>query len=270
MAVLYGGFGIKERLPVVILPYILGVLANILLMPVHNKPYITYIVLISITFTELLALIMITGGIMSPILLIVIILPVFAFYTSRKQGKIWFVICFLAVLFVYNLNRFNIPVTDIISPQYHATMYFIVMLIVLVLTSVYLMLVKQDISRAHKSFGAAKKDLEEKNKSMENLIMLVNYSAELMCVIDQATLTFDEVNPVYKVLLGYELSELRGAKAGMILKDEVLPKLSTMGDDEVTSFDCKVLCRNGEEKVFNWLVTAKKGKLYTYGRNVAK
>jgi len=261
---LYYGFGITEKLPAIILSYVAIVLVNILLLFLHKNAVITYLVLITSTYAEIVGLTLVTGGILSPMVFILVILPVFAFYTSRKQGRFWFVVCFLSAVLLYNTNYFHIPVTNVVPDKYHALLLFIIVLFVTVLTSLYLNLVKQDVSRAHKSINTANKSLEEKSKRMENLILLVNYCTELMCVIDIKTLTFDEVNPVFKLLLGYELSLLRGEPVSKILKDEVLPLLSAATEDEVISFSSGVLCRNGEEKFFSWSAVAKNGKLYAY------
>jgi PAS domain S-box-containing protein len=264
LAGLYFGFGIKETLPVIIISFVAVVLVNLLLLQLHKMPPITYIVLISSTFIELIALTLTTGGLLSPFVFIVVILPVFAFYTSRKQGRIWFVICFIAVIVIYNLERFGLHATNVIPEKDHNPILFVVVLFVTVLTSLYLNLVKQDISRAHKLMNHGTKDLEEKTKRMENLIMLVNYSTELMCVIDSKGLTFDEVNPLFKITLGYELSELRGKPITTVLKENALPKLTAIAEDGVAYFSSMVKCRNGEEKMFNWSATAKNGKLYAY------
>jgi hypothetical protein len=267
---LYTIWGIKLTLPGIIIPYILAVFLNIVSLPLHKKAFITYLVLIGVTFIELIALSLVTGGILSPIVLIIVTLPGFAFYTSRKQGRIWFAICLLATIFLYRADYFNVTVRNIIPDNFHELLFFIFFLFVLFLTSVYLLLVKQDVSKAHKAISNAAKDLEEKNKRMENLIMLVNYSTELMCVIDRSTLVFDEVNPVFKIALGYELAQLRGESIKKLMKDDLLPMLSAVKDGEEARYESPVLCRNGEQKMINWQSIAKNGKLYTYGRSIIK
>ncbi|HSY76256.1 MAG TPA: hypothetical protein VK890_05330 [Bacteroidia bacterium] len=266
----YTAFGIKQTLPIIMLPYDAAVLINILLLFVHKKAYLTYIILISFTFAELMALILVSGGIYSPIVLILITLSWFAFYTSRKQGKLWFVICFVSIIAIYNAAYFNIPVSNIVPEKYRTLFLFIIILFVLFLTSVYLLMVKQDVSNAHKSFSHAKKDIEEKNKRMENLVMLVNYSVELMCVIDINNMVFDEVNPEFKISLGYELSQLRGESVKKLLKDSIIPILAAVKEGEKISFDTPILCRSGPEKMVSWLAIAQNGKLYTYGRSTGK
>jgi len=264
---LYSLWGVKEGLPAIILPYTLGILLNILVINVHKKPYITYIVLIGLTLIELIALILVTGGISSPIIIVLATLPGFAFYTSRKQGKIWFAICFFSILFIYNASFFNIHVSSIITDKYHPVFMCVMLLFVLILISTYMLLVKQDISKAHKSYSTASKDLEEKNQRMNYLLMLVNYSMELMCVIDMKTMTFDEVNPGFKVSLGYELSQLRGEPIKTLMKDDPsYALLSNIKEGDKLTFEGAMTCRNGEQKKISWQTVAKNGKFYTYGR----
>jgi len=267
LLLLYGAFGIKEKLPAIIWPYTAGILINILTLNLHKKAYITYIVLISITLVELIALILVTGGIFSPIVLVLATLPGFAFYTSRKQGRLWFGICLVAILFIYNVDYFNIPVSQIVPEKYRAPFLFIILLLVLFLISTYMQLVKQDISKTHKSFNIASNDLEEKNQRMNYLLMLVNYSMELMCVIDMKTMTFDEVNPGFKVSLGYELSQLRGEPIKTLMKDDPsYALLSNIKEGDKLTFEGAMTCRNGEQKKISWQTVAKNGKFYTYGR----
>ncbi|HTB07661.1 MAG TPA: PAS domain-containing protein [Bacteroidia bacterium] len=270
LLMVYSVFGIKQNLPAIMSLYIIGVFFNIVLLFVHKKAYLTYIILISITFVELSALILATGGILSPIVLVLITLPWFAFYTSRKQGRIWFVICFLAIIVIYRASYFGLPVTNFVAENYRTIFLLIIVLFVLVLTSVYMLLVKQDISNSHKAISFKKKELEEQTERMDNLIMLFNYTDELMCVVNIETMVFVEVNPMFKLLLGYELSELRGESVKKVLKDSSLPTLSALKDGEKTSFDSPVLCKNGEQKIVNWLATVRGGKLYIYGRSSSK
>ncbi len=267
LLLLSSAFGIKEKLPAIIWPYVIGTLINILSLNLHKKAYITYVVLISLTLIEIIAFILVTGGIYSPVILILATLPGFAFYTSRKQGRIWFCICLLAILFIYNVNYFNIPVSQVVAEKYRAPFLFIILLLVLFLISTYMQLVKQDISKTHKSFNTASKDLEEKNIRMNYLLMLVNYSMELMCVIDMKTMTFDEVNPGFKVSLGYELSQLRGEPIKTLMKDDPsYTLLSNIKEGDKLTFEGAMTCRNGEQKKISWQTVAKNGKFYTYGR----
>jgi hypothetical protein len=269
LGLLYFVFNLSDSFLYIILPYIFGVIVNILLLPLHKKPYITYYALIIMTFSEVMTFIILTGGMASPFMFVLIGLPAFAFYTSRKQGKIWFVICSMAVLIVFKADYFGIPISNIIPEQYWNLVLLFNILYVLTLNSIYTLLTKREALKVHKSHNSMAVDLKGKSKRLENMVMLVNYSTELMCVIDMDDLTFDEVNPMFKLALGYELSELRDKHVGILLKDESLPLLSSAEEDQLLEFVSSVLCLNGEIRLYSWLVVAKSGKLYASARDVS-
>src|ERR1019366_3262518 len=66
LVLLYYIFGLTDAFHLIILPYLFGVIINIILLPYHNKPYITYYGLIIMTFADALAIILLTGGLSSP------------------------------------------------------------------------------------------------------------------------------------------------------------------------------------------------------------
>ena len=269
LGMFYYVFNITESFPYIILPYIFAVLINILVLPLHKKAYITYYSLIVLTFIEVLTFIIFTGGLISPFMFVLIGLPAFAFYTSRKQGKIWFVICSLAVIVMFQPNYFGISISNIIPERYRNIVFLFNILYVLILNSLYTLLTKREALKVHKSHNSLAMDLKGKSKRLENMVMLVNYSTELMCVIDIGNLTFDEVNPVFKLELGYELSELRDQHVRKLLKDESLPILAAAKEDEVLAFVSRVLCLNGDVRIYSWLAVAKNGKLYASARDIS-
>ena len=269
LGLLYFIFDLSESFLYIILPYIFGVTINILVLPSHKKPYITYYALIVMTFMEVLTLIILTGGLMSPFMFILIGLPAFAFYTSRKQGKIWFALCCISVLILFKAEYFSIPISNIIPSEYRNVVFLFNIIYVLTLNSVYTLLAKREALKVHKSYNSMEIDLKGKSKRLENMVMLVNYSTELMCVIDMNRLTFDEVNPMFKLALGYELSELREKHVGVLLKDESIPFLSAAEEDQLVEFVSSVLALNGDIRLYSWLVVAKDGKLYASAREVS-
>jgi|ERR1019366_7617673 hypothetical protein len=269
LVLLYYIFGLTDAFHLIILPYLFGVIINIILLPYHNKPYITYYGLIIMTFADALAIILLTGGLSSPTMFFLISLPAFAFYTSRTQGKLWFVICIIAILFLFQADYFGITITNIIPAQFHNILLFFNILFVVSQNFIYSMFAKRETLKVHKSHTNLVLDLKGKSKRLENMVMLVNYSTELMCVIDMKNMTFDEVNPAFKLALGYELSELRDQHIRTLLKDESIPFLSTAQEDQLVEFVSSVLCLNGETKLYSWLAVAKKEKLYASARDIS-
>ena len=269
LGLLYFGFGLTEKFHVVILPYIFGIIINIVLLPFHKKPYITYYALIIMTFADVMITTILTGGLSSPFMFVLIGLPAFAFYTSRKQGRLWFVICVVAVLFIFQANYFGIPISNIIPDRFQNILLTFNIVFVLILNSTFSLLSKREAMKVHKSHNSLALDLRGKSKRLENMVMLVNYSTELMCVIDLENLTFDEVNPMFKLALGYELSELRDQHVRILLKDESIPYLSSAQEDQLVEFVSSVMCLNGDIRVYSWLAVAKNGKLYASARDVS-
>ncbi|MHB8260062.1 MAG: PAS domain-containing protein [Bacteroidia bacterium] len=262
----YYVFGMPQFLPTIMLSYVTIILLNILALPYHNKAYLTFYVLIIATHLELMAIACVTDGIYSPIIFILIMMPSFAFYTSYKQGKIWFVISLLSIILLYNADSFGIQVSNIVSDKFRAHFELITILFALTLYSMYQLLVKQDAIKAHKRYNDNVLDLEEKTKRLENEEMLVNYAIELMCVIDIQTLTFVEVNPAFRILLGYELFELKEQPIRKIFADDSLPIFSLAAENKTLFLDNEIRCKNQQLKAFRWLATARNGKLYAYGR----
>ena len=260
-------FDFTQFLPAIVFPVFI-VLLNVLLFPLHKKAYLMFFVLIFTLYIELMVIACITGGLYSPLLFILVMFPSFAFYTSKRQGKIWFFICLLSVFILYNANSFGITVSDIISYNFRTYLLLTTIIFSLILLSSYQLLVKQDAITAHKRHTENKLNLKEIAHRLENEEMLVNYCDELMCVINIEDLTFVQINSAFKILLGYELIELKGQPIGKIFKDDYLSTLSREAESQRLSFESEMLYKNGRVKLFKWIVKVKNGKLYAYGRNI--
>ena len=164
LLLLYYGFGLTEVFPLITIPYILVLLVNILLLPYHQRPYITYHSLIIATFFMLTAQMLFSGGISSPAMYNFVLLPAFAFYTSRKQGKVWFVICLLTILTIYRAESFGIPILNLVHDEYQNTFMFVNIAFVLLLNSTYTLLSKKEAMKVHKSHSTLEVDLKGKSK----------------------------------------------------------------------------------------------------------
>lgn len=269
LLMLYYGFGLMDVFPLIIIPYILVLLVNISLLPYHKRPYITYHSLIIATFFMLTAQMLFSGGLSSPAFFNFVLLPAFAFYTSRRQGKVWFVICLLATLVIYRAENLGVPISNLVQDQYQNTFMFVNIAFVIILNSTYTLLSKKEAMKVHRSHNTLEVDLKGKSTRLGNMVMLVNYSTELMCVIDMENLTFDEVNPEFKLSLGYELSELRDQHVRVLIKDESISFLVSAKEDDKVEFVSQVLCLNGDIRLYSWIVVAKNKKLYASAREIA-
>ena len=239
-------------------------LANIFVYEIHKKLFITYGVFIILTYSLLMIILLYTGGIESPAVFILGTLPIGAFITSRKQGKIWGGIALVSIIVLYRSESWNIPVTNILPADFRLHFGFICAVFVLFLTTVLSYLIKDSSYVLNKLYASVSKDLEGKNKRLENLAMLVNYSRSIMCVIDIETMCFEELNSYFKTDLGYELAELRGHPITDLFMKKELPedireKLKTTS---VLRFSTALLTKKGEQKMFSFNATASNGKLY--------
>ena len=80
-----------------------------------------------------------------------------------------------------------------------------------------------------------KKELVRKNLALEKYALLINNSADLICIINAKTLKFEEVNYAVNSILGYTIEEIKGSS--------ILPYLSV--DDRP---GVQKLCKENKEK----------------------
>jgi len=118
----------------------------------------------------------ITNGLYSPVVFCLIILPVAAFITSRKQGKYWLIISLLTVVILYILEQFKFPFANIISKEYYLHFQLTITLMVLFISSVLSLL----LNRSSFYVYQAKELVEEKNKIIEkqsqHITSSINYA----------------------------------------------------------------------------------------------
>ncbi len=172
---------------------------------------------------------------------------------------------------LFNAEPLGIPVEKIKSDENLDMFSFASVLFVLALTVVISFLVNRSTFAVHRAFDRDSKELTEKRKRLENLTTLLNYSSDLMCIIDLKTLIIEDLNPIFKVVLGYELSEVRGKEVLRFIKNDKSTEtlaldLKSMREDQITEFNAKMICKDGAEKAFSWIGIAKNGKLHTSAR----
>lgn len=273
LVIIYLGYDIRHPLITISFGYTIALLTNVLLYRVHNKHFLTYQVLIILSYLEMIALICFTGGIVSPAIFVLSVFPIAAFSTSRKQGSYWSVLVLLSILILYGADNFSIPVKSIVSAERQNIFFLAVAFFAMALSITISYLVNRSTFAVHRAFNRDSSELEEKRKRLDNIIMLVNYSTDLMCVVDLQTLTFDEVNPMFNMLLEYELSEVRGKKITDFINADSLPAIltsdqDTIKDDQLIEFNSKITSKYGKEIFVHWTAIAKDGKLYANAREV--
>jgi hypothetical protein len=221
------------------------------------------------TFLVILVLSWYTGGLRSPAIFILAAIPVAAFSTSKKQGAAWSAIVFIAAILTL-LSEDSLP-DSIIPPSGELRFTSIIILFTFGVIVLLSYLVNESSFSTHRKLDRDRKQLEEKSVRLENLTTLLNYSNDLMCIIDQNTLHIHDLNPVFKLHLGYELSEVRDVSLLKFVKPDsqassLEGELKAMDDDQVLEFTCTMLSKSNAETVFHWVAIAKNEKIHASAR----
>lgn len=115
-----------------------------------------------------------------------------------------------------------------------------------------------------------KRELMDKNLSLTKSALLINNSADIIGIIDAATLKIEEVNNAFTHILGYENAEVQGSALQLFLINEdrsVVQYYSTQPDG-VLSFETQVYCKDRRVKWLHWKVVVRDGKWYVNARDI--
>ncbi len=115
-----------------------------------------------------------------------------------------------------------------------------------------------------------KKELIEKNVSLERSALLINNSADVIGIIDTTSMKFEEVNRAITNILGYEIDEIKGISIDFFLADEDRARvrdLKSKNQDRI-SFETKVYCKDRSIKWLQWNVVAQAGKWFVNARDI--
>jgi PAS domain S-box-containing protein len=117
-----------------------------------------------------------------------------------------------------------------------------------------------------------KKELQEKNKSLERSALLINNSADIIGVIDPVSFTIEEVNHAFTAILGYSAEEARNTPLTFFLakqeRDAVI-KLSKSSEN-LLSFETQICCKDKSIKWLQWKVVVNSGKWYVNARDITE
>ncbi len=117
-----------------------------------------------------------------------------------------------------------------------------------------------------------KKLLQEKNAALERYALLINNSADIICIINAATLRFEEVNDAVTALLGYAAREVRGTSLLFYLAKDchaTVQKFAKDGDDRF-SCETQVYTKKRQVRWFNWNVIKKDGLWFANARDITE
>ena len=115
-----------------------------------------------------------------------------------------------------------------------------------------------------------KKELVAKNLLLEKYALLINNSADLICIIDARTLEFQEVNSAVESILGYTTAEMRNISILSYLEEEDRLAVKNLSGSEKTkfSFEARVFCKNGTVRWLHWNVVDKDGLWFANARDI--
>ncbi len=115
-----------------------------------------------------------------------------------------------------------------------------------------------------------KRELIEKNLSLQKSELLINNSADIIGIIDIATLTFEKVNVAFNSILGYATDEILGKHFTFFLYDKYVDAI-TMNNQlnkEHISFETRVICKDQSSKWLDWNIIIKYGKWFFNARDI--
>ncbi|HEY1025189.1 MAG TPA: PAS domain S-box protein, partial [Sphingobacteriaceae bacterium] len=117
-----------------------------------------------------------------------------------------------------------------------------------------------------------KRELEVKNSALEKFALLINNSADIICIINPHTLRFEEINDAVTKLLGYPVEEVKGTSLLYFLADEYhgLVKKVAKGIQENIVFETQLYTRGRSLKWFQWNIIHRNGLWFANARDITE
>ncbi len=117
-----------------------------------------------------------------------------------------------------------------------------------------------------------KKELIAKNATLEQYALLINNSADLICIINAESLKFEQVNQAVKTLLGYTTEEIKGTSLLFYLKEEDRQRVQKLSKEnkEKFSFEASIYCKERTVKWLNWNIVNKNGFWFANARDITE
>jgi PAS domain S-box-containing protein len=115
-----------------------------------------------------------------------------------------------------------------------------------------------------------KKELTEKNLSLEKSALLIHNSADILGIFNLSTLTFEEVNHAITTTLGFSVEEIKKLSIPSLLNEEGQRRFSeiVLQNQERISFELEFKSKDGTEKYLQWYVTVKEKKWFVNARDI--
>jgi PAS domain S-box-containing protein len=117
-----------------------------------------------------------------------------------------------------------------------------------------------------------KKELIEKNESLQKSALLIENSADILGIIDASTLKIEELNNAFTELLGYSKEEACGTELGAYLDEEDadMIKRQSRSNKEKLSFETAVYCKDESIKWLHWKIVVKENKWYANASDITQ
>jgi len=115
-----------------------------------------------------------------------------------------------------------------------------------------------------------KKELARKNATLERYALLINNSADLICIINAHTLKFLEVNDAVNAMLGYTVEEMKGSSFAFYLSREDRPLLEQLSKEnkDTFSFETRVYSKDRMIKWLHWNIVSKNDLWFANARDI--
>lgn len=117
-----------------------------------------------------------------------------------------------------------------------------------------------------------KKELVEKNASLQKSALLINNSADIIGIIDALSFKIEEINNAFTTILGYSPEETRGTALSFFLsnEDRILLQGLKGQTKERLSFETRIYCKDRSVKWLQWKVVVKDGKWFVNARDITE
>ena len=124
----------------------------------------------------------------------------------------------------------------------------------------------------HLKIQLQKKELIEKNNSLQKSALLINNSADIIGIIDAVTFKIEEINIAFTAILGYSIEETKGTAITFFLsnEDRILFNNRAKQSKDHFSFDTRIYCKNRSIKWLQWKVVVKDKKWFVNARDITE
>ena len=117
-----------------------------------------------------------------------------------------------------------------------------------------------------------KKELIAKNQALEKSSLLINNSADIICILNARTLEFEEVNKALTAFTGIDSEKLLGTSLLSLLPFEEKEKVKKLKEriEDYFSFETWLFIKKKEKRCLNWNIVNKDGLWFANARDITR